>query len=311
MNNKKNKYINIIESKKDKGSQLDLTLNIKGDLINEAINKGIDELSANKEIKGFRKGKAPRELIYTQYKEDIIKNAYTNVQNTIINSIYDSDITPMRIYFKEDFINNIKLNAEDFNIEMKCYQKPKIKKVDLSKVKIKKDEAKKKFDKEKNKYEKENNEEVIKDLKENEERYLNNVYESLIIESLLTNIIIEKDDIPEYMITEHIKKSIDNLESFAKDMNLTLKKYLSQNNTSQEKITEDLEKEVIDQLKLDLFTEEFAKENKIEVTKEDIDTQLKTMSEEEMKNINAEELIYNIRYYKSLKEAVNLIKNQS
>ena len=308
---KENKFIKIISSQKEKGSRVTITVSVKKGLVVDSINEILSKISETKEIKGFRKGKAPKELILAQYKKDVIEEAYSHVQNIIINFIYENDINPLRIYFEKDFIENIKLDGEDFEINIICYQKPEIKKLELGKIKIKKETAQKKFDEEKDKYQKENNEQVLKDLKENEEKYLENIYESLIIETLLENLIIEREDIPEYIIREHTDRSLENLENFAKNMNMSLDEYLKQSKTSKDKIIKDLEKEVIDQLKLDIFTEEFAKENKLEVTKEDIESQLTTIPEEELKNINAEEMVYNIRYYKSLKEIVNLVKLQS
>jgi trigger factor len=308
---KENKFIKIISSQKEKGSRVIITVGIKKELVVNSINDILSKISETKEIKGFRKGKAPKELIFAQYKKDIIEESYSHIQNIIINFIYENDVNPLRIYFEKDFLENIKLEAEDFEIKIICYKKPEIKKVNLEKIKVKKETAEKKFNEEKEKYQKENNKEVLQDLKDNEEKYLNNIYESLIIETLLEEIVIEKEDIPEYIIREHTDRSLENLENFSKNLNMSLDEYLSQSKTNKDKIIKDLEKEVIDQLKLDIFTEEYAKENKLEVTKEDIESQLTTIPEEELKNINAEEMVYNIRYYKSLKEIVNLVKKQS
>ncbi len=307
---KKENLITIVNKKEEKGSKLTISLNINSNLVEKSLDNVTEEFIKVKEIKGFRKGKAPKELVFSNFEEHIKEEAYKDVQNKVIEYIYEEKINPLRIYFEKDFLEEIG-NKEDIKINVLCYTRPKIDSIDISKIKVSKKKAEEKYIEEEKKYESQENKKILEDLKNNKDKYTDNIYESLIIEEILNTLQLNKEDIPEYMIKEHVSKSLKNLEEFSKNLELSLDEYLKQVNTTKEKVIKDLEKELMDQLKLDVFTENFAEQNKIEVNQKDIDDQLKTMNEDDLKKLNADEFIYNIRYYKSLKEVVELVKKQS
>ena len=64
---KENKFIKIISSQKEKGSRVTITVSVKKGLVVDSINEILSKISETKEIKGFRKGKAPKELIFAQF----------------------------------------------------------------------------------------------------------------------------------------------------------------------------------------------------------------------------------------------------
>jgi FKBP-type peptidyl-prolyl cis-trans isomerase (trigger factor) len=306
----KNKLIKITEKKQDSKSKIILELKIDKNFVNDTIDSFTNNFVKNKEIKGFRKGNAPKELIFKRYKNEILEESYIKIQRSVVDLIYDNDINPLRIIFNEQFLDKVNKD-NDIHLTITCYIKPTLENFDINSIKVEKDLINKKFKKEEEKYKKDNNKEILKDLEDNKERYLENIYDNLIIEKILENIKISKNEIPEYLIEEHIQKSLDNVDEFAKSMGISTEEYFKRSKIDKEKLIKDLEKEVIDQLKLDIFTENIAKNNKIEVSREDINEQIQNMDKDEIKNINPEELVYNIRYYKSLKYAINLIKSKS
>lgn len=306
----KNKLIKITEKKQDSKSKIILELKIDKNFVNDTIDSFTNSFVKNKEIKGFRKGNAPKELIFKRYKNEILEESYIKIQRSVVDLIYDNDINPLRIIFNEQFLDKVNKD-NDIHLTITCYIKPTLENFDINSIKVEKDLINKKFKKEEEKYKKDNNKEILKDLEDNKERYLENIYDNLIIEKILENIKISKNEIPEYLIEEHIQKSLDNVDEFAKSMGISTEEYFKRSKIDKEKLIKDLEKEVIDQLKLDIFTENIAKNNKIEVSRKDINEQIQNMDKDEIKNINPEELVYNIRYYKSLKYAINLIKSKS
>ncbi|MCL4392906.1 hypothetical protein M1145_02095 [Patescibacteria group bacterium] len=298
--------LSITNKTKKEKFEINSNVKINASFISKIMDDTIKEYKKYANINGFRKGNAPDKLIFEKYKDKIINDAYNQIKEDISEEIYKKEKSALRIIINKEFKDLLE-SREDINIDVTIYLKPEINKIDLKKINIPIKKAEDEFIKQKEKY---NKEEKIQ-IEENKTQYINNIYDNLIMDQLKEKIKLDKSDIPLFIIDSYVNYSLDKISEFTKSINMDIGEYFKQIGKSREDIIEQLEKEAIDQFKFDLFIEKYALENKIEVTKEDIDHKMSTIDPKQISQINTNAIINDIIYSKSIDNIISSIKSNA
>ena len=129
--------VNVTSSK---GLESKLSVIVTKKEIQEKIDKKIDEVKDTINLKGFRPGKAPRELLKKQFGKALYGEVIEKTLNdSAFQALKDKNIKPAG----QPKID-IKSSGEDKDLEftIEVEKVPEIKKVDLSKIEIEKYEVK-------------------------------------------------------------------------------------------------------------------------------------------------------------------------
>ena len=129
--------VNVTSSK---GLESKLSVIVTKKEIQEKIDKKLDEVKDTINLKGFRPGKAPRELLKKQFGKALYGEVIEKTLNdTAFQALKDKNIKPAG----QPKID-IKSSGEDKDLEftIEVEKVPEIKKVDLSKIEIEKYEVK-------------------------------------------------------------------------------------------------------------------------------------------------------------------------
>lgn len=211
----------------------------------------IDEMIKGVTVKGFRQGKAPRNIAVNSLDPNkltdhllshILNNAVTEAMNKFTYKLLGRPVLE-NIDTKDtkgwSFTINFPLYPE---IELGDYQKHLPKKEATKKTTAKKDGDK-----------------AVEPKKEDR---LNSIYESL-----LKNINV---DIAPSVIDEEVNYSLQRLANQAKSLNLNFEDYLKAVNKTVDQIKEDYAKNANDSLRLDLILLAIAKKEKFEASEAEI-----------------------------------------
>ncbi len=309
------KGIKITDIKRGEKSHITFTVRIAKELVKETIDKVTNGYIKNTEIKGFRKGNAPQKLVFQKYHDAIVKDSYDEINHLINDYIVDQIKDLMSISLNKEFIEEM---TKDLDIELNFsgYTKPKINKVNLKNIKIPRKTAEEEYDRTSEKYKNPKTDEekaAYENFISNKDISIENILDNMIIEAIIDAVILEKEDIPEYIITNYVTSSIEKTKQFTDSMGIDINEYFKNIGTTHEKVVNGLEEDIIKQLKLDLFIQDFASTNSITVTKEDIEERLSSLTPEQVKQIkdekaDLEEIFNTILYNKVMTASVNIIK---
>lgn len=253
-------------------STIELTITISSDEVKKAYEKVMDQVVKNAEIKGFRKGKAPRELV----EKNIDKGkAYQEVLQELLPKAYFEAIKEHGIQPIVD--PHIELISPDKLTELEQGKNVTVKATTATKPIVKLKNYKEKVRKLKAKASiwipgKGNS------TKREEEKQGSSLEE--IIDVLLENTEVE---LPDLLIEHETNKLLSQTLDEIKRLGLTLTQYLS----STQKTTQDLRIEATQKatrdLKLEFVLGEIAKEEKISVSQEDIDKVIEENKDQKVK----------------------------
>jgi len=217
----------------------------------------VEELASGVTVKGFRQGKAPKNIAEQHLNPE-------KVTDHVINHILSEAVTKAIDEHKYHLLGRPVLESVDtkgktewkFSLSFPLY--PEIELGDYKK--FAKGASKKTATK------KAKTEEPEKTP--NKEDKLNEIYQAL-----LKNITV---DIPLSVIEEEVNYSLERLASQAQSLHLTLENYLKAINRSLDQVKEEYRKSAVDSLKLDLILLDIAKKEGIQATQEEVESLAKS-----------------------------------
>jgi trigger factor len=230
-----------IQKLKDK--TFTLQLEIKVEDIKKEYQKQIKAVQANFESKGFRKGKAPLEVVETNVSP---QNLFEEVASHLISDVYGKaikenelkPITQPQVKFKNE---NPDLE-HDWQIEITACELPEI---ELDKKYL--DEVKKI-----------NDDKLLTD---------DNQKMDQIIKNIVTNA---KLDLPKILIESDLQSHLSGLVDQVSKAGITVEQYLESQKQTLESYKENLRKKIIQEWTVNLAISKIAKDNKIEISEAEI-----------------------------------------
>ena len=249
--------------KQEKASVFTITIKIDPKELGEVKKEAIKELSTQIEVKGFRKGEAPQDVVEKKIDKNrlhqlmvqkIASQGYTDV-------VKDNNLKPAippQV--------SLKSTNEDqcWEIELRGCQAPE---ADISSVE---EEIKKVSVKEKiwtpEKGQKTEGQEVDDQQKKD------------LIAQKIIQAIIEKTkiNIPEMLMEYEMNKRLTELVDQVQSVGLTVEKYLTSKSLSLDQIKDQYQKQITANWKLDLALEELANKYKVVVEEKDLEKYQKT-----------------------------------
>ncbi len=126
----------MVELKSNENSKAVFTIEVGTDQFKDAVQKAYQENRHMFSIPGFRKGKAPRKIIETNYGKDIF---YEDALNIVLNNVYEPalkelDLEPID-YPKVDVLDEISVE-KPFNVEFTVQLKPVAELGDYKSIKL-------------------------------------------------------------------------------------------------------------------------------------------------------------------------------
>ena len=227
--------------------------------IKTQYDKTVDELIKHVEIKGFRKGKAPRaqaekELNKSKVYEEVIKHI---VPESYTKAVRDNNIKPI---IQPDIRLDKAKDEEDWQITAITAEMPEIKADNYKKViqdakgDMKKDDLWLPG--------KDNNEQSVMNNREKRQKMLNAILESLLINTDLT--------IPSIMVKNETDRRLTNLLDEIKKLGLTIETYAKSKNLTPDQVRSQVEQEVTNTYKLEFLLDYITEKENITVDEKEI-----------------------------------------
>lgn len=254
-------------------SMIEMTLTIPWNDVKKDFDDVLKEFVLNTELPGFRKGKAPVDLVkkslskqtlYEKVLGKIIPKAYIQAINeNKIKPIVNPKIEILKAEEGEDWVCKA-TTCEMPIIDLKDYRQ----KIDSLFAKEKiwipgKDEK------------------IQEDANKQKEDYLQKV-----LDILLNTVKIE---IPDMLIEEEANRLLSNLLDQTQKLGLTIEQYLASRNVTSEQIRAQYATQARNTLALEFTLEKIAETEKIDVSDREIDTLIeKTVDGKEKESLNAQ-----------------------
>jgi len=234
--------------------------------VTKAYDKALDKLITDTEIKGFRKGKAPKTTvesyvgkskIYELAVEDVVSEAYMQaVKQHNLRPIVNPQVTPISMEENKDWVVKV-VSCEYPEIKLGDYEK-EIKGLKAKKTLWTPDKAGK-------------TEEPTKDSKPSVEE---------IIETLLKNTSIEISDI---LIESETSRLLSQLIDQAQAAGITLAQYLESKKLSKEQLKAQYQDLAEKNLKVEFALSEIADTRKMELPIKEVEELITKTSDENVK----------------------------
>jgi len=263
---------------------IELSITIPWADIEKEYDSSFEVLRKDLKAEGFRKGKVPKNIAEKKIQKDAV---YDHLLRAFVSRVYSEilkkeDIKP--IISPKVELKKAKEN-EDWELIMTTAETPEIVLGEYKEA-IKKatDEVKKDDiwvpgkDKEPSKEEKEKQESALFQAK---------------LSAVLDTAKVEISDI---IIEEEVNKKLSKLVDDVQKVGLTMESYLSSRNTTQEKLKNQMQKEINDAYKMEFVLQKIADDADIQVSKEDIDKLIDNLKDPKDKEAAQQ----NMYYYASL-----------
>lgn len=238
-------------------SEIEITITIPGKEIKEAYQIVLEEVVKDAEVKGFRKGKAPKDIvekntdklkIYQKALQDLLTKSYSEaITKNNLQPILEPQITLTSPKTLEEVPE-----AKEIIFKALTCLKPEVKLLDY-KDKIKTLKAKKTI--------------WVPGKDKEEKKEETKTALSDIIKTLLEIVSIE---LPPQLISFEVSKLLSQTLQEIKKLGLTLEQYLSSIGKTVEELKAESEQKAINELKLEFALNEIAKTEKITVSEEEI-----------------------------------------
>ncbi len=237
----------------------------------QAYNKAVNKLAKYLKIDGFRKGKIPTKIAKKHLnQEKVIEEALQK----IVPSIYIQEVKKAKL---KPLVNpefkpvSLKLD-QDWILEAHIAQKPDIK---LTKYKKIVKQAQKKV--------KKRVEQTTKKLEKTKKLDKQQV-ENIILETIYKELVEElKPEIQELLVKQEVSYDLDNLAKQLKQMNIPFEKFLNQRKITFQQLSEEMTIVALARLQISFIINAIAVEEKIKVTKTDLDKELKKINNLEVR----------------------------
>ena len=287
-----------IKVEKLPNSELKIVATIENSKVAASYENIVEKIINESEIKGFRKGKAPKEVVIE--KMDISK-----VEGEVISDLlktYYPQILKEKAIFP---YSNPKLDVKEFELdkdfvfEAIVATKPEVKVGDYKKIIKKLLEEKKKVLK------KENEDKA----KEGQEVTITNT--ELTAEEIVNAISAEsKVDLSELMINEETDRLLERFINQIKQLNLNVDSLLNAQNKTYDDLLQDDKKIAENNIKSEFILNEIIKDQKFEASEEEIVEFVNNVGDENLKNqlLNTSEKWY-VKSMIEKNKALDYLKN--
>ena len=242
---------------------IELTITIPWKKVKTAYEKVLDKVVKETEIKGFRKGKAPKKLVEEKLNKATL---YEEVLKILVPEVYTQAVKEHKI--RPIFPPQLKLisaqDGKDWQIQATTCEPPEVK---LGKYK---EEIKGAFAAQKiwvlgkNKKQKEN--------KATEEEKLGKIFKTLLETCQL--------QIPEILIEDEVKRMLARLIDQTAKLGLTVEEYLTSQNKTVDQIRAAYRQQAEELLRLEFILSAIADEQKIQVTDKEVEEMIRTVPDE-------------------------------
>jgi len=244
--------------------QVELKISIPAEEFKTFIERAVLNLGKDLEIKGFRKGKVPKEIVEKEIgQEKILKVAAEEaIQENYSKAISENKIEALT----RPEIEILKLaKGNPFEFKAKTWLMPEVKLPDYKKIvsQIEKREVKV-------------TEEEIEKLKQEKELREKERLRQEILEKIAKNSEIE---VPEILIEEEKGRILENLKRGVSQMlQISFKDYLAKLKKTEKEMLDSFEPEAQRRVKSSLVLREIKKKEKVPVTEQEIEKELKRIS---------------------------------
>lgn len=216
-----------VKIEKQPKSTLKLTIKVENQKIKEAFEKSLDKAVETVTIEGFRKGKAPREMV----KEKVgLSNLYGEVVNDILQTFYPQALKENHIVP----VANPKVELKEFDIEKDLEFTALVAVRPEVKLKEFKQKVKENYTKRLEEQKKENEEKIKKGEKIDESHI--HVSPNEMIEEMLNAAEVEISDL---LISEETDRMMARLMDQAQTIGLSIDQYLKAQNKTAEQLRQD------------------------------------------------------------------------
>jgi len=278
-------------------SELKITTTIENSKVAASYEKIVEEIVKNSDIKGFRKGKAPKEVVLE--KADVSK-IHGEVISDLLKTYYPQILKEKSIFP----YSNPKIDVKEFEIdkdfvfEAIVATKPEVKIGDYKKI-IKKLYAEKEKEFKKAQSEVKEGEEAPKEMPE------------LTAEDIVNAIVAEsKIDLSELMINEETDRLLERFISQIRQLNLNVDALLKAQNKSYDDLLADHKKIAENNIKSEFILNEIIKDQKLEASEEEMVEFASNLGDENLKNqlLNTSEKWY-LKAMIEKNKALDYLKN--
>jgi len=282
-----------ITVKKFPKSEIEISFIIPWEEIKDTFDEVIKKFGKEIQIKGFRKGKAPKKFV----EEGLDKSKiYSQVVQEIIPKYYQKaiELNNLKPIISPKITLTSAEEGKDWEVRIQICEKPKVNLVNFK-------EELSKFNKGAHIWVPGENQTKTEDEEKRKEEKI-----QAIIKWLLENIKIEISDL---MLEEEVNRRLSNLIDQTQKLGLTVEQYLKSTGKTPESIKEEYRKQANDLWRLELILEEISDKENIVVNQKDIEDLIqKASSDEEKKNLQSQRYLLAsiLRRQKTLDFLINL-----
>ncbi len=287
-----------IKVEKLPNSELKIVATIEKSKVAASYENIVDKVISEADIKGFRKGKAPREVVIE--KMDISK-IHGEVISDLLKTYYPQILKEKSIFP----YSNPKLDVKEFELgndfvfEAVVATKPEVKVGDYKKI------IKKLIEEKKKALKKENEEKVKEGLEVTQT-------ESEPTAEEIVNAISEesKVDLSELMINEETDRLLERFINQIKQLNLNVDSLLKAQNKTYDDLLQDHKKIAENNIKSEFILNEIIKDQKLEASEDEIVEFVNNLGDENLKNqlLNTSEKWY-VKTMIEKNKALDFLKN--
>ncbi len=287
-----------IKVEKLPNSELKIVATIEKSKVAASYENIVNKVISEADIKGFRKGKAPREVVIE--KMDISK-IHGEVISDLLKTYYPQILKEKSIFP----YSNPKLDVKEFELgndfvfEAVVATKPEVKVGDYKKII-------KKLIEEKKKALKKDNEEKVKEGLEVTQTESEPTAEEIV------NAISEesKVDLSELMINEETDRLLERFINQIKQLNLNVDSLLKAQNKTYDDLLQDHKKIAENNIKSEFILNEIIKDQKLEASEDEIVEFVNNLGDENLKNqlLNTSEKWY-VKTMIEKNKALDFLKN--
>jgi FKBP-type peptidyl-prolyl cis-trans isomerase (trigger factor) len=230
---------------------IELTINIPRVKVKREYERAIEEMVKQTEIKGFRKGKAPRNLVEekadkNKIYEEVLKNL---VPEVYLEAVREHNLKP--IVNPQVRVISLEEN-KDWQIQAVTCEQPKTELGDY-KIAIKGETAASKI--------------LVPGKKETPEKEKEEQVLAKIFRALLKTV---KTTIPKILITEEVNRMLARLVDQTSKLGLSIEQYLSSIGKTGDQLRAEYTQQAEETLKLELILGRIADEERIEVSEKEV-----------------------------------------
>ena len=287
-----------IKVEKLPNSELKIVATIENSKVAASYENIVEKIVNESEIKGFRKGKAPKEVVIE--KMDISK-VHGEVISDLLKTYYPQILKEKSIFP----YSNPKLDVKEFELdkdfvfEAIVATKPEVKVGDYKKI-IKKllEEKKKTLKKENEEKVKEGQEITISEPELTAEEIINAISEE------------SKVDLSELMINEETDRLLERFINQIRQLNLNVDSLLKAQNKTYDDLLQDHKKIAENNIKSEFILNEIIKDQKLEASEDEIVEFVNNIGDENLKNqlLNTSEKWY-VKTMIEKNKALDYLKN--